>query len=131
MLHVIDYAVAFRYSPDSQKRPFILPILGSICGGADDSIELDGLYSGLQSGRWLIVSGERDDIEDGTGNKVRGVNAAELVMLAEVTQKVKEAPSQNAAGYHGYGLTGPPGDQTHTFITLAKKLEYRYRRERN
>lgn len=98
------------------------PIDDSIFGGEDDLIELDGLYSGLQSGRWVIVSGERDDIvgeavdEADNPVKVRGIKAAELVMLAEVTQKVKEFDSR-------------PGDQTHTFIKLAKKLEYSYRRD--
>ena len=27
-----------------------------------DTIELDGAYDGLESGRWIIVSGERTDI---------------------------------------------------------------------
>jgi hypothetical protein len=99
------------------------PVETSIGGGGDDPIELDGLYSGLQSGRWLIVAGERDDIQDETGQSVRGVKAAELVMLAEVIQKVKMITMQN-------GENNPlPGDQTHTFIRLAKKLEYSYRRD--
>jgi hypothetical protein len=102
------------------------PIEAPICGG-DQEIELDGLYSGLRSGRWVIVSGERDDIVDETNKKVRGVKAAELVMLAEVTQTVKELPA--AGYYYGYGSTGLPGDQTHTFIKLARKLEYCYRRD--
>ena len=109
------------------------PIEDPICGGEDDSIELDRLYSGLQSGRWLVVAGERDDILDESGNKVRGVKAAELVMLAEVTHQVKQAPS-GARGYsrygYGYGQSGLlPGDRTHTFIKLAKTLAYCYRRE--
>jgi len=94
------------------------PIASSICGD-DDLIELDGLYSGLQSGRWLIVAGERDDIQDESGNRVRGVKATELVMLAEVIQKVKKVGERDVL----------PGDQIHTFIKLAKKLEYCYRRD--
>jgi len=105
------------------------PIEDPICGGGDESIELDGLYSGLQSGRWIVVSGERDDIEDESGNKVRGVEAAELVMLAEARQEVKEILPQEATGYYGYGPAGLPDDRTHTFIKLAKKLEYCYRRD--
>jgi Baseplate J-like protein len=46
-----------------------------------DAIELDGLYDGLESGRWIIVSGERTDISNTTG-----VAASELVMIAAVTQ---------------------------------------------
>jgi hypothetical protein len=45
------------------------------------TIELDRLYDGLDSGRWIIVSGERTDIPD-----VTGVTANELVMLAGVEQ---------------------------------------------
>jgi hypothetical protein len=45
------------------------------------SIELDGLYDGLEPGRWVIVSGERTDIP-----QVTGVQASELVMISEVTQ---------------------------------------------
>ena len=99
------------------------PLEEPICGGNEDLIELDGIYSGLQSGRWLIVAGERTDIEDETGSSVRGIRAAERVMLSEVIQKVKEIPTESG------GSNILPGDRTHTFITLAKKLEYCYRRD--
>jgi len=46
-----------------------------------NTIELDGVYDGLESGRWIIVSGERTDIP-----YVTGVNASELVMVAGVEQ---------------------------------------------
>lgn len=85
------------------------PLATPICGGANDLIELDGLYSGLQSGRWLIVSGERADITDAQGQKVKGVGSSELVMLSEVI--------------HTYD-PNLPGDTIHTFIRLAKRLEY-------
>ena len=45
------------------------------------TIELDGLYDGLESGRWIIVSGERTDIPN-----VSGVTASELVMISSVVQ---------------------------------------------
>jgi hypothetical protein len=51
-----------------------------------ETIELDALYAGLNSGRWVIVSGERTDIPN-----VSGVIASELVMLAGITQ----GPSKN------------------------------------
>ncbi|MGH8905010.1 MAG: putative baseplate assembly protein [Egibacteraceae bacterium] len=73
------------------------------------SIDLDKLYQGLQSGRWLIVAGERTDIPGTTG-----VNASELVMLAGAVQ---------AAG------PNRPGDTSHTTITLAKPLAYTYKRD--
>jgi hypothetical protein len=46
-----------------------------------DSIELAQLYDGLESGRWIIVSGERTDIQNTTG-----VTASELVMISSVVQ---------------------------------------------
>jgi hypothetical protein len=46
-----------------------------------DTIELDGIYDGLESGRWIIVSGARTDI-----SHVKGVTASELVMVAGVEQ---------------------------------------------
>lgn len=48
---------------------------------AGSTLELAELYAGLNSGRWVIVSGERTDIPN-----VSGVAASELVMLAGVTQ---------------------------------------------
>ena len=55
------------------------PVTAPVCG---DAIELDGLYNGLELGRWIIVSGERADMP----LKTTGVQAAELVMLAGVRQ---------------------------------------------
>jgi predicted phage baseplate assembly protein len=74
-----------------------------------DLIELGKVYDGLSSGRWLIVFGERTDVQ-GTS----GVKAGELVMLAGVEQKFTKAL---------------PDDKNHTFITLANKLAYRYKRD--
>ncbi len=51
------------------------------------TIELDSLYDGLESGRWIIVSGERTDITDSSGTtNATGVTGNELVMIAQVTQ---------------------------------------------
>ncbi len=96
------------------------PIKESICGGSDEPIVLDGVYSELESGRWVIVSGERTDLEDNRSRarpseeqKVRGVKSSELVMLSEVV----------------HDFTLQPGDSVHTRIKLAKKLEYCYTRD--
>ncbi|MEO7911574.1 MAG: putative baseplate assembly protein [Roseiflexaceae bacterium] len=117
------------------------PIDASICGSEDASnpnalIELDGLYSDLQAGRWLIVSGERTDIQvpdpDNPGKTVSvpGVKSSELVMLAEVVQQVSAAdPAAQASGYYGYGPPPVRGEKIHTFIRLAKQLEYCYKRD--
>jgi hypothetical protein len=51
------------------------------------SIELDGLYDGLEPGKWVIVAGNRTDVPN-----VTGLTGAELVMISAVTQgKGKEA----------------------------------------
>lgn len=76
---------------------------------AGDIIELQELYDGLTSGRWVIVSGERSDIPATTG-----VRAAELAMLSSVEQVFDEHL---------------PGDQTHTKIRLANKLAYCFKRD--
>jgi hypothetical protein len=80
-------------------------------------IELDGLYDGLQPGRWLIVTGER--VINGTS----GVSGAELVMLDHVEQlattELASPPKDNPL----------PGDKLHSFLVLANALAYTYRRD--
>jgi predicted phage baseplate assembly protein len=71
-----------------------------------DRIELDGLYDGLESGRWVIVSGERSDLP--------GVKSSELVMLAAVEQTSNQ---------------DFPGDSPHTTLIFAKELAYAYKRD--
>ncbi|HEV7515384.1 MAG TPA: baseplate J/gp47 family protein, partial [Thermoanaerobaculia bacterium] len=100
------------------------PIAEPLCG---QQIELAGLYEGLAPGRWLIVAGERADIgpTDGQGKvtvPVPGVPAAELVMVAGVTQGVAQRQSDNQA----FDL---PGERIHTLLTLATPLAYCYRRD--
>lgn len=68
-------------------------------------IELDGLYDGLASGCWMIVSGERDDIP--------GVRSSELVMLANVEQTFRKVPNE----------------KPHTTLILANFLAYSYKRD--
>ncbi len=91
------------------------PIEEDISG---DTIELDGLYSGLKSGRWIIVSGERTDIP-GTS----GVMASELLMLVKSTQGIRKVLLNQ-------GSIDLPGDHLHTTIQLAQGgLSYHYKRE--
>jgi hypothetical protein len=104
------------------------PIKTPVCGG---DLELQSLYDGLESGRWLIVSGERADIapdQDEIGNansaeaedantptlQIKGVPASELVMLAGVEQTFDE---------------NLPGDRTHSRLLLAEPLAYCYKRD--
>lgn len=52
-----------------------------------NTIELDGLYDGLESGKWIIVSGNRTDVTDSAGGvSSTGVTGNELVMIASVNQ---------------------------------------------
>ena len=84
------------------------PIDESLCGGTDQLIELDGLYEGLESGRWVIVSGERDI--PGTS----GVQFSEQAMVQSVDHAINAELN---------------GDKIHTFIRFAEKLQYCFKRE--
>jgi uncharacterized phage protein gp47/JayE len=86
------------------------PIDAPICTapGEDFEIELDGFYDGLESGRWVIVAGERD--LEGTS----GVQASELAMLASVEHRSRP---------------DLPGDTLHTVIRFAEPLEYCFKRD--
>ena len=109
------------------------PLQREICG-TDEWIELDGLYHGLQSGRWLIVSGERTDVIDDYG-VVPGIRASELVMLAQTKQDVQQLESAGMQtdgyeyDYYGEARQDLPGDKTHTYLQLAKPLAYYYNRD--
>jgi hypothetical protein len=84
-------------------------------------IPLDDLYDGLETGRWLIVSGERTDIPGTTG-----VRASELVMLAGVIQQVEQTTSADQDSKSG----DLPGGKTKTVLLLAGNgLNYTYRRD--
>ena len=91
--------------------------------GASDRIELDSLRSDLTSGRWLIVSGERTDVHDANGKPIPGILDAEVVMLAAVTQEIKQVLDMDDK------LQDLPGDKVHTFIRLANDLAYCYKRD--
>lgn len=97
----------------AQSEPLELseaPVEDDISG---NTIELNGLFDALTSGRWAIVSGERTDIrEDDPGQAP--VVASELVMLSGVEQR-----------------TDPniPVDTPHTYIQFANQLAYKYKRD--
>ena len=79
-------------------------------GGA--TITLAGLYDGLAVGRWLIVAGERTDVQ-ANGMPVPGIRDGELAMVAAIGQ----APDGDAAG-----------DSRHTVVVLRDALAFTYRR---
>ncbi|WP_457580095.1 putative baseplate assembly protein [Ensifer canadensis] len=78
-----------------------------------DHIELDGLFDGLDSGRSVVVWGERTDVKDLAGDVVPGIYAAEQATIAQV----EHAPNKAA-----------PLDTPHTTLLLATPLTYSYRR---
>jgi predicted phage baseplate assembly protein len=72
-------------------------------------IELAGLFMELKSGRWIVLSGERADID-----AVAGVNVAEIMMVSGLQ--------------HGFDPT-LPGDKTHTTLVLATPPAFSYKRD--
>ena len=88
-------------------------------GTGTDTIELDRLYDGLKSGQRLILSGERADVLLADRTAVAGVRASELIMLSSVEQNIQKLPDGSNF----------PGDKKHTFLHLAKKLAYTYKRD--
>jgi hypothetical protein len=125
-IYDVDYRIIRSSAIYAQSEELELaqePITEEVCHGQSIPIELDEVYNGLESGRWLIVSGERTDIKNDAGVVVPGVKASELLMLASVTQDVRkvERPDGSAADL--------AGDKTHTFIGLAADLAYCYRRD--
>jgi predicted phage baseplate assembly protein len=121
--------VAREMSVSAQSEKLTLaeePILDDVAG---DQVELGDLYRDLQSGRWLIVQGERTDILN-----TSGVTSAELLMLGGVEQRVQQvtvpASAVKSAGTGSAGSTvGRPGDSTHSFLQLASGLAYTYKRD--
>lgn len=108
------------YAQSEQLELAEEPIETVVCGGTDDPLELDGFYEGLESGRWVIVSGERDIA--GTS----GVRFSELAMLASVTQNFSMESADTDDG--GKKITRK-GEKLHTFIKLAEKLKYCFKRD--
>lgn len=82
-----------------------------------DTIGLNGLYDGLETGRWFILSGERTDIPNTTG-----IRATELVMLSGIRHTIQQV---EVAGE----LIDLRGDRVHTTIQLTDPLSYSYKRD--
>ncbi|MXS86151.1 putative baseplate assembly protein [Nitrosomonas sp. HPC101] len=82
------------------------PITKPVCGGKEETIELNSFYSGLEAGRWVIVSGERED--------VAGERFSELALLASVTHDI---------------ATELPDENLHTYVQFAEKLAYCFKRD--
>ena len=89
---------------------------------AGDEIELGDLYSDVPASRWLIVSGERNDVRDASGKPTSGVIGTELVMLAGIEHRMEERHTP-------YATDARPGERVHSFLKLAGKLAYHYKRD--
>jgi predicted phage baseplate assembly protein len=79
-------------------------------------IELDGLFQELDTGRWIIVTGERIDLP--------GVEGREVAMIAgvsHVTRTVRPWGQETTITL--------PGERVHTRLTLADPLTFVYRRD--
>lgn len=117
------------------------PLTEPLCGGdGSDAIELSRFAAGLEPGRLVIVSGERDDIDD-----TRGVFTSEVAMLAAVVHDVRagtprggpwtqvqaevDAQGDLEGGDQPPPVPKQPGDSLHTFVWLDRPLSYCYRRE--
>src|SRR5262249_38171480 len=96
------------------------PIKDPVCGGKSNTIELDGFYKRLQTGRWVIVSGESGHLRGKTG-----VRISELVMLADISQKVKKSKLRPDTKRRA----PLAGDRIHSFLQLSDQLAYCYKRD--
>ncbi|HMG50139.1 MAG TPA: putative baseplate assembly protein, partial [Inquilinus sp.] len=116
------------------------PLDADVGGG---TVELPEALDGLEPGRWLIVSGERTDVPG-----VSGVTAAELVMLAGVSQIRDELPGKDDDPGESLDANGGDEDEEdddeeeddddgpivvstapgrlHTRLSLATPLAYTY-----
>jgi len=111
----------------NETVPLDKEIIRSDVGGSE--IELDGVYDGLEAGRWIVVTGERTDVGveigkiDPDAEGVAGIEASELVMLAGVEHKPHT--TVDAFGTERERA----GDTLHTHLTLSEPLAYTYKRD--
>lgn len=66
------------YAQAEELSPVDEPLDVDIAGA---TVELDGVFDGIEPGRWIIVSGDRTDVTN-----VAGVAACEAAMIAAVSQ---------------------------------------------
>lgn len=135
------------YAASEQLTLASRPMVDPVCDGSstDAPIELDGLYLGLQPGRFVIVTGERADI-----GHVEGVTGVEPAMIARVVHDVRGVARNLPPAFQvmpgsanriapwsqlkaeSFPNMAPPEklaeDALHTFIWLERPLSYCYRR---
>lgn len=96
-----------RLHPQKSRLELVEEPIGTDVSGQE--IELGPLHDALVSGRWVVLEGERSDIDG-----VDGVRASELMMIAGLV--------------HGYD-PALPGDRVHTTLRLATATAYAYKRD--
>ncbi|MFD5558176.1 hypothetical protein ACFWIA_30610 [Streptomyces sp. NPDC127068] len=82
------------------ELPITTPVQGTV-------LELAGLVEGLETGRLLVVSGERAGLPC-----VAGVRVAEAVRIAEVRQGITDLGQNNP----------PPSESNHSFAVHGKAV---------
>lgn len=122
------------------------PVVEDVCGSR---VELGALVSGLEAGRWVIVSGERTDIaprpeapKAEPAVRLRGDAAAPVTFGTaptsngdggaggkEVLPGVKAAELVMLSGVEQSYDKNLQGDSTHTTLLFEKELAYCYRRD--
>ena len=100
------------------------PVTSDVAG---KYIVLDGLYDGLEEGRWVIVSGERIDL---------GVVDSELAMIASVSEGVgtddsgaevtRSTTLTSVRGEVEEPSSAPPGDTLHTKVFFVVPFAHWY-----
>jgi len=116
------------YLLSEQLTPVERPIDDAIEFSINDPnplIELEGFYSGLEPGRWVIISGDRlipdprrPNIPDNLVNT--GVKTSELLMVDAVFHEEKMLIDGTKVGV--------VGEKLHTFIRFAQAPAYSYER---
>jgi hypothetical protein len=127
------------------------PLENPVCGG---EIELDGFYSGLEAGRWLIITGERADITpydpkkqlpSPTIENVNGTEAAHETAHDAANETVPDAADNGQAAEKppvigglksaelvmlaGLRHNNPQNDKSSTTLLLANAPAYCYKRD--
>jgi hypothetical protein len=140
---VLDVRAAVRnttvYALSEELELAEEPIPDSVGG---DVIELDGLYDGLEAGRWLFVKGARADVRGDDDEIIEGIEGSELVMLAGVVHDVHAAPGREDEEGQEDDVEEDGDDESddqeqpdqapdtlHTRLTLSAPLAYEYRRD--
>jgi hypothetical protein len=109
------------FAQNEELKPTDPDLTDDLSFSENPIIELDGLYSSLEPGRWTIISGERVVTDTRSGQSINtGVEVSELVMVASVAHEAKTLLKGE--------MVEVKGEKLHTFLRPAQPPAYRYRR---